>query len=64
MKNPDHFHIGPPCNDGNADQYLGEPDQIEELLGLCHKTEGRSRAQEQVGPQHQEQIKSVPEKTK
>ena len=65
MKNPDAFHMCPPSNDGNADQYLGDPDQIENLLGeLCLEAEGASRDREHIGPKPQEEINSVPEKSK
>ena len=65
MNNPDDFHKCQPCDDGSADQYLGDPDQIECLLGgLCHEPKAARRERDQIGPKPREEIDSVPERPK
>jgi hypothetical protein len=64
MKNRDSARNDTPCNDENGERYLGNRDQIEELLGFGNITQARKRTSVQISLQPQEQINSVLEETK
>lgn len=64
MKNREPVYTYAPLNDEDGVQYLGNRDQIEDLLGFCNMTEVRRRTRSQISLQPQQQINSVLEETK
>jgi hypothetical protein len=53
-----------PCDDEDGPRYLGDRDQIENLLGFGDMSEVRKRTRAQISLQPQQQINSVLEETK
>ena len=64
MKNRDPDYKYAPCSDQNGERYLGNRDQIENVLGFCNMTEVKKRTRVQISLQPQQQINSVLEETK
>jgi hypothetical protein len=64
MENRDPMRKCAPCDDGDGARYLGDRDQIENLLGFCNMTEVRKEKRAQISLQPEQEIKSVLEETK
>ncbi len=52
------------CDDEDGERYLGDRDQIENVLGLSNRPKARKRTRAQISLQPQKQINSVLEETK
>jgi hypothetical protein len=64
MENRDPMRKCASCDNGDGARYLGDRDQIENLLGFCSMTEVRKLTRAQISLQPPQQIDSVLEETK